>query len=358
MASINSYKCPNCGANIPYDAKSGTLRCEHCGTEYDIDNLKAFNVEQENQSDVFKWNTDNIKSTEVKGKVTYVCPSCNGEVVGDENMSATTCPYCGSSIVINEKLSGVLEPNLIIPFKLSKDDAIKGYEKFISNKKLLPDDFKLKNIINKLNGVYVPYWLFDADATGHARFRCTRRRFYRTGDYEITETSHFLVIRDGSAGFVKVPVDASSKLDDALLDSLEPFDYSQAEDFKSAYLSNYLADKYDQDKDQTIAKANNRIKNTVSSLLTSTVIGYDSILPQSCYINVNNGNVAYALLPVYIFSTKYNGKIYQFAMNGQTGKFSGDLPMDKSKAIKKVLLTFVISFIAIYIIMMFIYGGF
>jgi len=355
--AITSYKCPNCSADIPYDASVGKLKCKYCGTEYDIENLEAFNVEQEVKTDVCDWNIQDQKTVAVDGKISYVCPSCGAEVVGDENMAATSCPYCGTAIIVGEQLSGMLEPNLVIPFKLTKEDAKNTYAKFISNKKLLPDDFKVNNIIDKLNGVYVPYWLFDGDVSGQARFRATRSRVYIQGDYQINETSHYLVYRDGDAKFTKVPVDASTKLDDALLDALEPFDYSEAKPYNSAYLANFLADKYDQDKDASISKANSRMKNTVEALLASSVIGYDTVLPQGCSFQVANGTANYALLPIYIFSTKYNGKVYQFAMNGQTGKFAGDLPMDKTKATVYSLLIFLGVFIVAFLIIFFMSKG-
>jgi len=354
---LSSYKCPNCNADIPFDAKSGKLKCSHCDSSFDIEDLEAYNVEQKVETDVCDWNIKEAEVVEVNGKISYICPSCNGEVVGDDNMAATSCPYCGTAIVLGEKLSGILKPDLIIPFTKTKEDAKKAYADFIKGKKLLPDDFKLNNIINKLNGMYVPYWLFDANANGTARFRASISRTHIEGDYRVTETSYYLAIRDGSAEFEKVPVDGSLKIEDGLLDSIEPFDYSEAKDFNGAYLANFLADKYDQDKDQTISKANKRIKNTISSLLASSVVGYDSVMPESCYINVNNGKASYALMPVYLFSTKYKGKVYQFAMNGQTGKFTGDLPMDKSKALRVCLITFVIAFIVSFVVLFIFNGG-
>lgn len=347
---LTSYKCPNCDASIPYDASSGKLKCGYCGTEFDLENLEAYNAEMDFKQDECEWEVSEAKTVEVDGKVVYVCPACGGQVVGDENTSATNCPYCGTPIVDKQQLSGMLEPDLIIPFKLTKEDAKKAYGKHIKGKLFLPNDFAVNNIIDKLNGIYVPYWLFDADASGQARYRATRTRIYSTGDYNIRETSYYLVCRDGQAQFVKVPVDASTKLDDSLLDSIEPFDYSEAKKFNAAYLSSYLADKYDRDDKQSIDKANARIKNSLEMLLRSSVIGYETVMPVGSSIQLNNAQVKYALLPIYLFTTKYNGKVYQFAMNGQTGKFTGDLPMDKSKAFKYCLMIFAISFVVLFLL--------
>lgn len=346
---LTSYKCPNCDASIPFDASSGKLKCSHCGTEYDIENLEAYNAELNVEGDVCDWNVSENQEVAIDGKVSLVCPACGGEVIGDANTSATTCPYCGTPIVNQEQLSGILKPDLIIPFKLTKEDAKKAYIEHIKGKLFLPNDFSVNNIIDKLNGMYVPYWLFDCSAKGQARYRATRTRMYRQGDYQITETSYYLVHRDGQANFEKVPVDASTRLDDSLLDAIEPFNYSEAKQFNSAYLSSYLADKYDQDEKVSITKANERIKNSLEMLLRSSVIGYDTVIPVGNSVQLNDGKANYALLPVYLFTTKYQGKVYQFAMNGQTGKFVGDLPMDKGKAFKYCLMIFAISFIILFL---------
>jgi len=353
---ITSYKCPNYSSSIPYDIKYEKLKCQHCDTEFDFESLEAYNIEKENKTEVCDWNINN-NETAVDGKISYVCPACNGEVIGDENMSSTSCPYCGNAIIVGEKLSGILQPNYIIPFKLTENDAKRIYEKFISNKKLLPDDFKINNFIKKLNSIYVPYWLFDAHTTASIRFNATNTIIKDEGNYRIKEIRHYLILRDGSANFEKIPVDGSSKLDDTLLDSLEPFDYSDLKQFNKAYLANFLSDKYDQNEQQTVKKANERIKNSIITLLMDSIVGYDSITVDSSYVNIKNGYASYVLLPIYIFSTTYKGKIYQFAMNGQTGKFTGNLPMDKTKAQKLCISTFLISFIIIFIAFYIINGG-
>ncbi len=358
MSEIVSYKCPNCGASIPYDAKSGKLKCGHCGTEYDVSTLNDLMNEENVGEDNVTFSSRQTEKVRIDGKVAYTCPSCGGEVIGDENMSACTCPYCGNSVIDASQFDGILKPEIVVPFSLDKEAAKKAYGDYLKGKWALPNDFKINNIIEKINGMYVPYWLFDADVSGKARFRTTRSHSYRHGDYETTETEYYLVYRDGSASFKKVPVDASSKLDDSLMDALEPYDYSKCSDFNSAYLSGYFADKYDEDESETFSKANVRIKNSMMILLANSVIGYDTKVLESGSISYSDSYAHYALLPVYIFSTRYNGKIYNFAMNGQTGKFAGDLPMDSKKAIWIILIVCLISFVLITaLVFFFVYGG-
>ena len=350
MDEIISYKCPNCGATIPYDPSSGTLRCPHCNTEYDVDTLKQVTKEEDVGKDDTGFSFKKTEKTFIDGKVTYICPSCGGEIIGDENMSASICPYCGNSIIDKSNFDGLLKPELVLPFTLDKEAAKRNYSQYLKGKWVLPNDFEINNVIEKLNGVYVPYWLFSADVDGKARFKTSRVQTYRRGDYVTTETSYYLVYRDGNALFKKVPVDASSKLDDSLMDALEPFDYAKGTDFNSAYLSGYFADKYDVDNSICSKKANERIKNSMFRLLASTVIGYNSCFLESGSVNYKNATAIYALLPVYLFSCKYHDKVYNFAMNGQTGKFAGDLPMDKKKMFFTILFVFIISFILIMFI--------
>lgn len=158
---------------------------------------------------------------------------------------ATECPYCGNPAIIKERVSGSLRPDYIIPFRLDRQAAKDTLKKFYKGKLLLPKAFRRENTIDKLQGVYVPFWLFDCDANGTVHFNTTRVSSWRSGDYLYTKTSHFLVIRGGKMAFEKIPVDASEKMDDSYMDSLEPFDYRSLTDFGTAYLSGFLADRFD-----------------------------------------------------------------------------------------------------------------
>ena len=347
MSEVVSYKCPNCGASIPFDANSGKLKCAHCGTEYDVSTLNDLMNEENVGESNATFSSKPTEKVNIEDKVTYTCPSCGGQVIGDKDMSASVCPYCGNAVIDPEQFDGILKPEIVVPFALDINAAKKAYSEFLKGKWALPNDFKVNTVIEKLNGMYVPYWLFDARVNAKGRFRATKVRNYQSGDYMVSETSHYLVYRDGSASFEKVPVDASSKLDDSLLDALEPFDYSKGTDFNSAYLSGYFADKYDEEKDTCYAKASDRINISMTNLLSRSVVGYSSFFLENASFDYQNANARYALLPVYIFSAKYNGKVYSFAMNGQTGKFAGDLPMDHKKVASLIAIIFVVCFIVI-----------
>lgn len=349
MTAISAYKCPNCGADIPYDPGSQNLKCPYCDTEYPIETLAEYNEEINIKDTECNWQTYKYENIEL-GKYEYTCPSCGGSVVMDEENSTSICPYCGGSIILNEKISGSLKPDLVIPFKHSKTEAINALENEFKNKFLLPHDFKSHKYLDKVEGVYVPYWLFDCDADCSARFKMTKRRVWSDSSYHYTQVSHFLGIRDGELSFNKVPVDASIKLDSALSETLEPFDYDEAVDFNTAYLAGFYADIRQEDEETCKKRANERIQSSMIKALASTVIGYSSCILESSSIIFNDGKIHYALLPVYLLSRTYNDKVYTFAINGQTLKVAGEIPSDIKKLVLYSIFIFVLSFAVIFAI--------
>lgn len=233
--------------------------------------------------------------------------------------------------MIPGQFSGILKPDFVLPFKLSKEDAIQALKKHYLKKPLLPSTFSKANHLQEIKGVYVPFWMFDGQAEGSVDYEGLITHVYESGDYEITETEHYNVHRGGSIAFEKVPVDASSKMPDDHMDSIEPFDYTQMQPFSTAYLPGYLADKYDVTVDDSRARADRRSRETLENALRETVTGYGTCVTDRTDIRLHRGKVHYALLPVWMLSTKWNGESFLFAMNGQTGKLVGDLPTDRGR---------------------------
>ena len=340
MQTLQEYKCPCCGGAIAFDSTLQKMKCPYCDTEFEMETLKDYDAELQNErQDQMEWETaagSDWQEGETDGLRSYVCKSCGGEIVGDANTAATACPFCGNPVVMMGQFSGALKPDLVIPFKLDKKAAKAGLMKHLAGKRLLPKIFKEQNHIDEIKGIYVPFWLFDTDVDAQIRYRATRVRTWSDKDYNYTETSHFMAHRGGSIGFEHVPVDGSTKMADDLMESIEPFDFSEAVDFQTAYLAGYLADKYDVDAEQSIDRANARIKQSTADAFAATVQGYTSVVPEATSIRLQNGQSKYALYPVWLLNTTWKGKKYTFAMNGQTGKLVGDLPLDKS-AYKKWL---------------------
>ena len=330
MATMLEYKCPSCGGALSFDSQLQTVKCPYCDTQFDMAALKDLDaaLEQQPQDDM-TWQAPagDWQEEEQDYVCSFVCRSCGGEILCEVTTAATSCPYCDNPVIMTERLSGELRPDLVIPFKLDKAAAKAALKNHFKGKPLLPKTFKSENRLEQLQGVYVPFWLFDADADADIRYKATRISVWSDSRYNYTKISYYSIYRAGSLGFQGVPVDGSQKMDNTLMESLEPFDLSAAVDFQTAYLAGYLADKYDVTSDESISRANQRIKISTENAFLQTVIGYNSVLPQSSSVRLKDSKVRYALLPVWILNSKYKGKDYLFAMNGQTGKFVGDLPI-------------------------------
>lgn len=338
MAVMQEYKCPCCGGALEFNSSTQNMKCPYCDSEFDMDTLKAYDQDlNSTQNEDMVWDAQpgtQWQNGETDNLNVYSCKSCGGEIVGDENTGATSCPYCGNPVVLMGKFSGDLKPDYVIPFKKDKKFAKQALLDHYKGKLLLPKVFKDQNHIDEIIGIYVPFWLFDADAHANIRYKATKVRRWSDSNYNYTETSYFSVFRAGNIGFQRVPVDGSTAMPDELMESIEPFNFNDAVDFQTAYLAGYLADKYDVDAQQSIARANERIKRSTEDSFASTVRGYTTVLPESSAVQLSNSDAKYALYPVWILNTSWNGKNYLFAMNGQTGKFVGDLPMDKGKFFK------------------------
>ena len=342
---IKEYKCPNCGGAVKFDSSSQNMKCPYCETEFEIEALEEYQKELALPTvDNYDWNKEIQEVQTDKNNVwedpekddlsTGSCPSCGAELLGDKNTIAMVCPCCGNSQIVIKRLTGLLKPNLVIPFHLEKDSAIEALKKFTKGKKLLPDFFIKENHINNIQGMYVPFWLFDAQANAHIRYKASRTKMWSDSSYNYTKTDFFSVVRDGSISFEKVPADGSDKMDDSYMDSIEPFDYSKIKDFQSGFLSGYLAEKYDVDAEQSKERAGRRIKASVEKEFAKTVTGYSSVRVESSTVDVKGGKVNYSLFPVWILNTKYKNENFQFMMNGESGRLVGRLPVDNKKAWK------------------------
>ena len=335
MAALLEYKCPCCGGAIAFDSSVQKMKCPYCDTEFEMDALKAQDEvlkQEQEQTEDMSWDTgagSDWQPGETEGMRVYTCKSCGGEIVGDANTGATACPYCGNPVVMSGAFAGALRPDLVIPFKLDKEAAKKAFAKHLQGKRLLPKAFKDQNHIDEVKGIYVPFWLFNAEADADLRYRATRVHTWSDSNYNYTETQYFSVLRSGSLAFDNVPVDGSTKMADDLMESIEPFDLRDAVDFQTAYLAGYLADKYDVTAEESINRANQRIRESTEDAFRGTVKGYATVLPEHSNLRLKNGKAKYALYPVWLLNTTWQGKKYTFAMNGQTGKFVGNLPMDK-----------------------------
>lgn len=222
MSDLREYKCPACGGAMEFDSGSQKMKCPFCDTEVSIE---EFEQEQKKNPEETRWEAGNgaqWKEDEISGMAVYSCQSCGGEITADKTTGATTCPFCGNRVVLKGQFEGELRPDYIIPFKLDKKAAKAAYYKHLEKKSFLPKVFSFENHIDEIVGVYVPFWLFDVDAQAYMTYNAERIRTWRQGNKEHTEHEYYHVDRAGGIEFEHVPTDCSRKMDDALMEAIEP----------------------------------------------------------------------------------------------------------------------------------------
>ncbi len=355
MADLIQYKCPNCSGAIEYNAQVQKMKCPYCDTEFDMEALKALDDElKDMKPDELTWERSENEwaDGETDNMNVYVCQSCGGEVIGDATLGSTSCPYCGNPVVMKGKFAGDLKPDLVIPFKKTKEDAKAAYLKHLEGKRLLPKVFKEQNHIDEIKGLYIPVWIYNSDVDADMTFSMTRRRTWEDANFRYVETKYYKALRSGNLGFDNIPVGGSTKLAEELLESVEPFDSEEGVDFQTAYLAGYMADRYDVDAKTSEARANERIKKSTEEEFGETVQGYDTVSLSNESIRLLNGRYRYALYPAWILSTHWNDQNFTFIMNAQTGKMAGNLPMDKSKFALYFLLSTGIGAVITYVLLM------
>lgn len=344
MASqTSSYQCPACTGPLNFDGKTGKLVCEYCGSAYDVKQIEELYAGKNQQAaqaaasqstgsageftadEVASWGGDAAKMK------AYSCTSCGAELICEKSTAATICPYCSNPTIIPSQFDGIMKPDYVLPFKKSREEAVAALKNYYGKRFLLPGSFKSGNHIEEIQGVYVPFWMFGGTVSASGTYEACQEHKERKGDTEITTKKIFDVRREGTIGFEKIPADASSRMPDDLMDSIEPYDYKDLKSFSMSYLPGYLADKYDVDEKESRERARKRAAHTAEQALKGTVKGYDSVDTKVHYEDVSFGRTQYALMPVWMLSTRWNGKNFLFAMNGQSGKMTGDLPVSTPK---------------------------
>lgn len=327
LESVN-YQCPACGGPLRYDGGKGKLVCDHCDSEFEVAQIEAMFATAEAKAEE---RAAGAGAQTLDGG--YVCASCGAQLMTDGTVAVSRCPYCGNQTMQAATFTGDFKPDLVIPFKLDHKAAVAALDEHYKGKILLPREFKTGNHIDEVQGVYVPFWLYDSNANGSATFEATNTRSYMRGDDEIIETDHYTCERSGSMAFTLIPVDGSTRMPDGHMDSIEPYDYQSLVTYSSAYLPGFLANRWDEDVDACRCRAEHRVTKSVENALGETVTGYATVDCTSSNVDCGWHDERCALFPVWMLSTSWEGQNFLFAMNGQTGRLVGDLPISKPKLI-------------------------
>ena len=331
MKQVLEQKCPDCGAALRFDPEKGLLVCDHCQKEiYLSEEMIVETEEQAEETEITGFDFDSLTDQAVQINAedlpVYHCDSCGAEVLAAPEQFSLTCPYCRNPIVLTEKVAGMLRPDGVLPFKIEAKDLPQAVNAFYSDKKLLPKSFFTQNSMRNITGVYVPFWVFNGKLQGRVRYSAENESSSRSGDYIIATKDFYDVERDVEMEFENVPVDASERIADDLMDSMEPFDFSEEKKYNNGYLAGFTADRFDVKKDEIAKRAERRMQNTANALVDAAVgAQYTSAERRSGSLAANI-KARYLLLPVYLFNIRYHDQDYSFAVNGQTGKVVGSLP--------------------------------
>lgn len=352
--AVLDNKCPNCGATLAFDPKIGKWSCKYCDGVFTLEELQKHN----NASSV-KNNTNENKDDVDISHVSYHCNNCGAEIIADEQTAATFCVYCGNTAILKSKLSNKFAPNRIIPFKTEKKQAIEAFKKLAKGKPLVPKDFVSEKNIEKIRGIYIPFWLYDIKVEGNLDCDAQKIDEWVVGDTHYTKTSIYKLYRAGSMEFYGVPVDGSTRFANDIMNTIEPFRYEDLTEYNHAYLSGFYAEKYDVNSDTAFEDAKKRSLESAKEIMMNDSLGYTSKIVTQNTLSPSITKTEYILLPVWMVNVKYKNEMYLFAMNGQTGEFVGNIPLDKTKAVVYGIIAFVISVLICILVsyLIFLSGG-
>ena len=330
QTQVLEYKCPCCDAPLKFDQDQQKMSCDSCGNTFETEAVQEYNLSDTTDDNSVQWESATATEWTQEEQIhlqAFTCPSCAGELISDENTAATFCPYCDNPAILPGRVSGGLKPDAVIPFKTSKEDAVSAFAALCKGKPLLPKDFASAQRMEHITGIYVPFWLYSCSSDQNGKYRATRVHHWSDSQYRYTRTEHYLLRRAAKADFDLIPMDGSKKMDDSIMESIEPFDYDQLIDFDTAYLSGFLADKYDVPSSDGEERIRQRVGTTMDQMIRSSCIGYTTVVPAQRQLQIRHSKAKYVLLPVWLLSSQYKGKVYTFAMNGQSGKMTGTFPI-------------------------------
>lgn len=340
-----TYHCPNCDAGLVFDAASQEFTCEFC--------LSSFTKEElDRTADAAKAEKQAREDEEFRNEVhEYHCPSCGAEVVTDKDTVASFCYYCHNPVVLTDRVGGIMKPAKVIPFRFDKKGATDAFLAYAKKKHFLPKNYFEEAQTEKITGVYFPYWVTDADTTGHYHARGHKIRTWRAGNYRYTEVRDYEIYRRGEIHFEDITTSALSNADKKMLEGILPYPSDAHVDFSMPYLLGYQAKKRDIERAALNAEVRDRMRSYAQTLLSDTVTGYSSTDRERCDLMVERAAWEYTLLPVWVLTYRdKKDRIFTYAMNGYTGKIYGELPVSLPKLLLLALGSFALAFALFFLI--------
>lgn len=365
--AVVSFKCPNCDGELIFDPTTQKYKCEYCASLFSQKELEAMKPAEGREKAAGESDgsagsrtaafgdemaqdakaAGNAGTQEGADAVIYSCPSCGAEIVTDATTAATFCYYCHNPVVLGGKLEGKYLPDKVLPFEVSRKDAEKRFLEYVGKKKYVPKAFFQKKQIEKLSGVYFPYWVYDVELDGRMQGDARNIRVWRTGDVEYTETRHYAISRAGNVSLSNLTENALRKANAKLAEGVMPYRFDKMKAFHMGYLSGFMAERRDIEQREVQGKMQGEMRECAEKLLRETISGYNSVSVRSSNFVPKRENWSYVLFPVWTITYKgRDGKVYYYSMNGQTGKVCGELPIDNGKVILTGVITAAIVFLA------------
>ena len=351
-------KCPKCDGALEYNPAYDKMECPYCGSEFTTHEAMAHQRLQDNAvkmtapsaagyENVQENAGTNYASNDVQPETAgeqqntmecniYTCTACGAELAVNGVEASTFCAYCGQPTIVFSRVSNELMPKWVIPFRIQKDQAVAGIRERLNKGLFVPKE--IKNFeVEKVRGIYVPYFLFDLYYYDWQRIRSQ----VGSGKHKRTITS----IREAECDFKRLSCDASIQLNDESSQRLEPYDMRCIKPFEPGYLSGFYADRYDMTAQQLNGVAIGRAKVLFDLEVQKSVRGSNKrIIENRPRYRVDNAE--YALLPAWFLTFRYKNEPYTMLVNGQTGKVVGAVPFDKAKLVSMfVVLAIVASII-------------
>lgn len=322
------YKCPNCSADLKFDPATQKLTCEYCLSSFTVEAIKQICANAENSINA----AEQAAAHEFEEHTNlFHCASCGADIMCDDQQTALFCYYCHNPVILAGKLTGDYKPGKVIGFKYTREQAEEKFRSWICKRMFVPGDFRSSQQLEKMTGLYVPFWVADCNINVDYSALGKKVRHWTSGSYRYTETKEFRIVRKADVRTEGIPADGESKIDDALMEAIEPFDYSELRDFSMSYLSGFFADKYDVDKAGVFPRIRDRATRASHSVISDSITGYTIVVPSIDQHDIVKTDWEYMMLPVWFMSYKYKDKVYEFAVNGQTGKLAGTPPLNVMK---------------------------
>ena len=311
------YTCPNCGGNLKFHIKKQKMVCENCQYEEDPYKVQEFHSAEEEQTGEYE-------------ATVFRCPHCGGEIISEDTTAATFCSFCGATTVLEPRIVKERKPAYILPFEKTKEECKDAYAKVLKKALFLPDEYKNPDNINKFRGIYMPYWDYQYSLNEPFQFWGIKSR--RRGNYEYTD--YYDINCHVDMDYKGVCFDASSSFADHMSEGIAPYAVKNSKEFTPAYLSGFYADTSDVGKDVYEELANERVKEDIARKLERrrtfgkfSVSSYD----MNRLGKKISGSAKLVMLPVWFLAYRNGDRVSYAAVNGQTGKVSAELPVDRKK---------------------------